>query len=71
MQRIRSWNEAHHSTDSDRIRISLDMEKSRFDYDALVPFVDVAFLGKDLAQHWGSTDKWDALKRFADKFPEW
>lgn len=70
MQRICSFNETKHK-DSDRIRISLDMEKTRFEFDALLPFVDVVFLGKDLAMHWGSMDKIDALKRFSQRFPDW
>lgn len=38
------------------------MEKDRFDLSSLIPFVDVVFLGKDLAMHFGSTDMIAAVK---------
>lgn len=68
MQRIATFNKAQH-LETDKVRISLDMEKIRCELDALVPFVDVVFLSKDLAVHWGSTNKIDALDRFTKKFP--
>lgn len=70
MQRICSYNQ-NLSNKSDKIRISLELEKMRFELGGLIQFVDVVFLGKDLARHWGSVNKIDAVERFADKFPDW
>lgn len=70
MQRICDFNKSQNK-ESERIRISLDMEKLLFEFDVLLQFVDLVFLGKDLAISWGSTNKFEAIELFAEKFPFW
>lgn len=61
MRRIRGYNR---SSGRPPIVVSLDMEKTRFEYPAdLLRLVDVAFVGKDLARHWGCTDMRTAAHR--------
>lgn len=60
LQSIRLWNSTKSS--ENQIKVSLDMEKDRYDLSSLIPFVDVVFLGKDLAMHFGSTDMITAVK---------
>lgn len=51
------------TTSRRRIRISLDMEKTDVNYVSLMPLVDVAFVGKDLARHWGCATMQEAAER--------
>lgn len=60
MEHIHIWNEKI-SNPSDRIKISLDMEKTRFDNTPLIKYVDVVFLGKDSAMHLGSQNMKSAV----------
>lgn len=69
MQYIKQWN-AILGHDAQQIRISLDMEKTRFEYDMLLHLVDVVFLGKDIAVYWGCKNKSDAMQYFNNKFPD-
>lgn len=69
MERIRRHNDAtlasaEGASSSRRpITMSLDMEKTYVDYAQLLRLVDVAFVGKDLAKHWGCQSMQEAAER--------
>lgn len=60
MEWIYNWNKNVLNA-SDKIRISLDMEKTRFDNSPLLKYADIVFLGKDLAMHLGSQNAKSAV----------
>lgn len=53
------WNK--YRVAEEKIRISLDMEKVRYELTGLVQYADVVFLGKDLAMHIGAQTKKEAV----------
>lgn len=72
MERIGRYNNDIRSSSTSNampITISLDMEKTRFEYPAdLMRLVDVAFVGKDLARHWGCADMHEAAQHLWQQY---
>ena len=61
LKHISNWNDSK-EVNGEKIKVSLDLEKTRFDNMCLIQYADVVFLGKDLAKHLGSNDMNTAVR---------
>ncbi|XP_055540460.1 ketohexokinase-like isoform X2 [Wyeomyia smithii] len=67
IQLIRDWNDS--KTVTEKIIISVDLEKPRSSNLLLIPNVDVIFLGKDFARFLGFNSAQIAVREFKKRFP--
>lgn len=67
IQEIKNWNDSVGVTE--RITISVDLEKPRNSNLLLIPNVDFIFLGKDFARFLGFTSSKTAVRGFKKRYP--